>query len=136
MSINSLLLEADVTIVTGAVSFHYLAGFGRGRKCIIPGVAGYQTILDTHKRVFNRTGPGKHERAQTGILEGNPMHEAIMEGIALIDRPLFLINTIFDDTRTSSTFSRETSGSPMRKGAPGTTNISRPPWRKRLMWSS
>ena len=99
VSINSLLLEADVTIVTGAVSFHYLAGFGGGRKCIIPGVAGYQTILDTHKRVFNRTGPGKHERAQTGILEGNPMHEAIMEGIALIDRPLFLINTIFDDKK-------------------------------------
>ena len=99
VSVNSMLLEADVTIVTGAVSFHYLAGFGGGRKCIIPGIAGYQTILDTHKRVFNRTGPGKDERAQTGILQGNPMHEAIMEGIALIDRPLFLINTIFDDRK-------------------------------------
>jgi len=99
VKINSLLLEADATIVTGAVSFHYLAGFGGGRKCVIPGVAGYQTILDTHKRVFNRDMPGKHERAQTGVLEGNPMHEAIMEGIALIDRPLFLINTIFDDRK-------------------------------------
>ncbi len=99
VKVNSLLLEADLAIVTGAVSFHYLAGFGGGRKCIIPGVAGYQTILDTHKRVFNRTKPGKHERAQTGVLEGNPMHEAIMEGIALVDRPLFLINTVFDDNK-------------------------------------
>ncbi len=99
VTVNSLLLEHDATIVTGAISFHYLAGFGGGRKCIIPGIAGYQTILDAHKRVFNREKPGKHERAQTGILDGNPMHEAIMEGIALIDRPLFLINTIFDDKK-------------------------------------
>ena len=66
--------------MTGAISYHYLAGFGGGRKCIIPGIAGYQTILEAHRRVFNRDKPGKHERAQTGILEGNPMHEAIMEG--------------------------------------------------------
>ena len=99
VKVNSLLLEADATIVTGAVSFHYLAGFGGGRKCVIPGVAGYQTILDTHRRVFNSAKPGKHERAQTGVLDGNPMHEAIMEGIALIDRPFFLINTIFDDEK-------------------------------------
>jgi nickel-dependent lactate racemase len=99
VKLNSLLLECDATIVTGALSYHYLAGFGGGRKCLIPGIAGYQTILDAHKRVFNREKPGKHERARTGILEGNPMHEAIMEGIALVDRPLFLINTVFDDKK-------------------------------------
>ncbi|MGD0228786.1 MAG: nickel-dependent lactate racemase [Syntrophorhabdales bacterium] len=99
VALNSLVLEADATLVTGAISFHYLAGFGGGRKCIIPGIAAYQTILDAHKRVFNKDKPGKHERAQTGILEGNPMHEAIMEGIELVKKPLFLINTIFDDER-------------------------------------
>ena len=99
VALNTMLLESDAAIVTGAVSFHYLAGFGGGRKCIIPGIAAYQTILDVHKRVFNKDGPGKHPRAQTGVLEGNPMHEAIMEGIALIEKPLFLINTIFDDKK-------------------------------------
>lgn len=99
VKLNSLLLECDAAIVTGALSYHYLAGFGGGRKCIIPGIAGYQTILDAHKRVFNREKPGKHERARTGVLDGNPMHEAIMEGIALVDKPLFLINTVFDDKK-------------------------------------
>ena len=99
VALNTMLFESDATIVTGAVSFHYLAGFGGGRKCIIPGIAAYQTILDAHKRVFNKDKPGKHVRAQTGVLEGNPMHEAIMEGIALIKKPLFLINTIFDDKK-------------------------------------
>lgn len=98
-AVNRLLLEADGAIVTGAVSFHYLAGFGGGRKCIIPGIAAYQTILDVHRRVFHRDRPGKHERAQTGILKGNPMHEAIMEALDLVKKPLFLINTIFDDKK-------------------------------------
>ncbi len=99
VTVNSALLEAEVIIVTGAINFHYLAGFGGGRKCIVPGVAGYQTIVDTHKRVFNTERPGKHPCAQTGVLDGNPMHEAIMEAIGLIDRPLFLINTVFDDDK-------------------------------------
>ena len=99
VALNSMLGQSDATIVTGAISFHYLAGFGGGRKCIIPGIAAYQTILDTHKRVFNRDKPGRHSRAHAGILEGNPMHEAIMEGISLIKKPLFLINTVFDDKK-------------------------------------
>ena len=97
--LNRLLVEADGAIVTGAVSFHYLAGFGGGRKCIIPGIAAYQTILDTHRRVFHKDRPGKDERAQTGVLQGNPMHEAILEGLGLVKTPLFLINTIFDEEK-------------------------------------
>ena len=99
VKVNSLLMEADGIIITGAINFHYLAGFGGGRKCIIPGVAGYETILDAHRRVFSKERAGKHERAQTGVLKGNPMHEAIMEGIRLIDKPLFLINTVLDDRK-------------------------------------
>jgi nickel-dependent lactate racemase len=101
VKVNTLLSTADAIIVTGAISFHYLAGFGGGRKCIIPGISGYETILDAHRRVFNTDKPGKHLRAQTGTLEGNPMHEAIMEGIRLIDKPLFLINTILDDKKNA-----------------------------------
>lgn len=97
VSLNSLLFEADAALVTGAVSHHYLAGFGGGRKCIIPGIAAYETIVGVHRRVWNKDKPGKHVRAQSGILEGNPMHEAVMEAISLISKPLFLINTIFDD---------------------------------------
>lgn len=99
VSLNSLLFASDAALVTGAVSHHYLAGFGGGRKCIIPGIAGYETIIGAHRRVFNKDRPGKHVRAQSGVLDGNPMHEAVMEAIALIDKPLFLINTIFDDNK-------------------------------------
>jgi len=97
--LNSALFRADAAVVTGSINFHYLAGFGGGRKSIFPGIAGYDTILGIHRQVFKKDSPGKHELARSGILKGNPMHEEIMEGIALIRTPLFLINTVLDDRK-------------------------------------
>ncbi|MCX5816548.1 MAG: nickel-dependent lactate racemase [Proteobacteria bacterium] len=97
--LDSLLINAEAAIVTGSINFHYLAGFGGGRKSIFPGVAGYETILGIHRKVFNPDKPGKHIRAKSGILEGNPMHEEIMQGISLIKTPMFLINTVLDDKK-------------------------------------
>lgn len=97
--LNKALFEVDGAVVTGSINFHYLAGFGGGRKSIFPGIAGYQTILGIHGKVFNRDKPGKHQSARSGVLRGNPMHEEIMEGIALIRTPLFLINTVLDDRK-------------------------------------
>lgn len=97
--LNKAINEADAAIVTGSINFHYLAGFGGGRKAIFPGIAGYKTILGIHGKVFNKDKPGKHPHARSGILKGNPMHEEIMEGIRLIKTPMFLINTVIDDKK-------------------------------------
>lgn len=97
--LNKAISEVDAAIVTGSINFHYLAGFGGGRKAIFPGIAGYETILGIHGKVFNPDKPGKHEMAKSGILKGNPMHKEIMEGITLIDTPMFLINTVIDDKK-------------------------------------
>ncbi len=97
--LNASLASADGVIVIGSINFHYLAGFGGGRKALFPGIAGYKTILGIHGRVFNKDKPGKHPCARSGVLEGNPMHEEIMEGIALVKKPMFLINTILDDKK-------------------------------------
>ncbi|HPP07055.1 MAG TPA: nickel-dependent lactate racemase, partial [Syntrophorhabdaceae bacterium] len=97
--LNKALKECDAAIVTGSINFHYLAGFGGGRKAIFPGIAGYETILGIHSKVFNKDKPGKHKLARSGILDGNPMHEEIMEGIRLIKTPMFLINTVIDDKK-------------------------------------
>jgi lactate racemase len=95
--LNSALFSTDAVIVTGSINFHYLAGFGGGRKGIFPGVSGYETILGIHRKVFRTDRMGKHELAKSGSLHGNPMHEELMEGIALIKTPMFLINTVVDD---------------------------------------
>lgn len=97
--VNKALLEADATVVMGSITFHYLAGYGGGRKGIFPGISAYQTILGLHKKVFLPERPGKDPKAKPGILDGNPMHEEIMRALALVDRPLFLMNTVVDDER-------------------------------------
>lgn len=101
--LNSLLSDADCAIVFGSINFHYLAGFGGGRKAIIPGISGYDTIIGVHKKVFKEKG--KHELAKPGVLDGNPMHEEIISGIKLINKPLFLINTVVDDSNILAIFS-------------------------------
>ncbi len=93
--VNRRVVEADKVIVTGSITLHYFAGFGGGRKCIVPGVAALETCQATHLHVFTKEGTGKHPLARTGILEGNPVHEDILEGVEMV-RPHFLLNTIVD----------------------------------------
>ncbi|MGH8058006.1 MAG: lactate racemase domain-containing protein, partial [Candidatus Entotheonellia bacterium] len=71
--VNRRVIDADKVIVTGSISLHYFAGFGGGRKCIIPGVAALETCQATHLHVFNKEGTGKNPLARTGILAGNPV---------------------------------------------------------------
>ncbi len=78
MYVNAHLLSHDRIIATGTASFHYFAGYGGGRKVIVPGLAGRDTCYATHFRVF-REGKGKHPRAKSGVLEGNPVHEDVTE---------------------------------------------------------
>lgn len=68
---------AGAVLVLGRIVFHYLAGFGGGRKMLVPGVAARGTILAMHSRCLHPTaGQGRHPLAQNGILEGNPVHGA------------------------------------------------------------
>ncbi|MCS7280824.1 MAG: nickel-dependent lactate racemase [Desulfobacterota bacterium] len=93
--LNRLVRICDCLVVFGSINFHYLAGFGGGRKALIPGIAGYETIIGVHRTVFKEKG--KHELARPGILDGNPMHEEIISGLKLIEKPMFLINTVVEE---------------------------------------
>jgi lactate racemase len=99
IKVNKALVNVEAAIITGSINFHYLAGYGGGRKSIFPGIAGYETILGIHKKVFCEDRFGKHDLAKSGILQGNPMHEEIMEAVGLIKTPLYLINTVVDDKK-------------------------------------
>jgi nickel-dependent lactate racemase len=92
--VNRRVMEADRVIVTGTVGFHYFAGFGGGRKGLVPGVAARETCMATHFRVLNPPEiGGRHPQAATGILEGNPVHAAILAAARMIE-PDFLLNTV------------------------------------------
>lgn len=94
VSINRRAVEADRMILTGTISFHYFAGFGGGRKSILPGIASRQACMASHFAVLNPgEGSGKNPLATTGNLEGNPVHNAMVEGCAMA-RPDCILNTV------------------------------------------
>jgi nickel-dependent lactate racemase len=84
--LNRVFTEADVRILTGDVCLHYFAGYGGGRKSVLPGVAGEETIKRNHAMLLD-------SNARTGVLEGNPVHEDMVEAarLAKVD---FVLNVV------------------------------------------
>lgn len=93
IEINRAVFEHDRVILVGGVSFHYFAGFGGGRKMICPGLASSRTISETHKLAFDCERKDRRVGVETGLLDGNAVHEAFMEIVEKVN-PAFSINTI------------------------------------------
>ena len=88
--------EADIKILTGRITHHYFAGFTAGRKSVLPGVAGFDTIKRNHRMVLSGNGDDPcHPAVRSGRLDGNPIHEEMLEAAALF-RPTFLVNTVLN----------------------------------------
>jgi len=105
VQINRTVMEADRVIVTGTIGIHYFAGFGGGRKGLVPGVASRRTCMATHFMVFNPPEVGgKHPLAAPAVIEGNPVHAAILAAARKIE-PDFLVNTVLTaDKQVASVF--------------------------------
>jgi nickel-dependent lactate racemase len=89
--INKTFAEADVKILTGDVGLHYYAGYGGGRKSILPGISGAKTIQHNHVMLLD-------PKARTGNLDGNPVHEDMVEAanLAKVD---FVLNIVMNSKR-------------------------------------
>ena len=82
-------------ILMGGTVHHLLAGYGGGRKSIVPGVAGDRTIQQNHIHALHPTEPRSSDDVGMGRLAGNPVHEDMMEATAMV-APLFGINLVVD----------------------------------------
>lgn len=92
---NKHVLAADKVILTGGIVYHLMAGFGGGRKSILPGIAGYSTIQGNHSFcLHDEVGKGISPACVSGKLKGNNMHEDMMEMGAMLN-PAFLLNAVF-----------------------------------------
>jgi len=77
--------EADHVIIFGGILHHMVAGFGGGRKYILPGIAGYDSIQQNHSLAIERDGT-PHPMVRQAQLEGNPVHEDLNEAAQLFLR--------------------------------------------------
>jgi nickel-dependent lactate racemase len=96
VEVNRALKEHDHVILTGAIGFHYFAGFTGGRKSICPGLASARTIEATHMLALDFERGGRRAGVGTGLLEGNAVHEEC-ERVAALIAPSFLINAVTDE---------------------------------------
>ncbi len=93
--LNRRVVEADHVIVTGAVVMHYFGGFGGGRKAILPGISGLETISHNHAMNLDPIEDRINPDVRIGALDGNPVAEDMLEGARMLPVDL-LVNTVLD----------------------------------------
>ena len=86
--VNRLVADADHVITLGHIGMHYFAGYTGGRKSILPGVAGRETIAANHAMLL---GDG----ASACRYRGNPISEEMVEAAAMI-RHLLTVDVVLD----------------------------------------
>ena len=84
--LNKTVSEAGLRILTGSIVHHFFAGFGGGRKALVPGVAGHETIQRNHAMMLC-------EGAEIGKLDGNSVHLDLLEAAQMTGGG-FLVNVV------------------------------------------
>ena len=90
MEVNKIAVDADRLVIITSVEPHYFAGYTGGRKSFLPGVASFRTVEANHKLAMNK-------EAQSLVLEGNPVHEDMMDALEQIKgKKIFTIQMVLD----------------------------------------
>ena len=102
--VNRDAAEADLVICLGAATYHVMAGFGGGRKSILPGISSLETIKHNHAYSLAPDRFVTNPAIGNGRLEGNPLNEDMLQAAAMM-RNLFMITLVTDaEFRLSSIF--------------------------------
>jgi len=89
--VNKVVVEVDLTIGIGLIEPHFFAGYSGGRKLILPGISATKTVYHNHSYKMIA-----HPKADYGILEGNPVHEDMVEGAKMVKSYKFIVHVLID----------------------------------------
>jgi nickel-dependent lactate racemase len=95
VEINRDVAGSDLVVAIGGVAFHYFAGFTGGRKMIVPGAASVKTVKSNHRLTLLENGE-INPACRSGSLDGNPVHEDMVEAAGLVKSELYLVNVVRD----------------------------------------
>ncbi len=88
--LNSQVAAARKLLVLGSVEAHYFAGYTGGRKILLPGVAGRDSIEQNHRLAME-------PQARALRLKGNPVHEDMDQVIDMLPGcELFAVQVVLD----------------------------------------
>lgn len=102
VEVNPLIAGRKVIVVAGTVH-HMMAGFGGGRKSILPGVSSRETIRQNHRRSMHPFEPRSNPKSNCSLLEDNPVNEDMIEAAQLADVD-FSINIVMSNNGRFSAF--------------------------------
>lgn len=89
--INRKVLDCDFRIGVANLDIHYFAGYSGGAKSLVPGVAGFDTIRQSHSLMLL-------PQAEPGRADGNPVREDLEEAADMAGLH-FIVNTILNDQK-------------------------------------
>jgi len=73
------IIKAGFLITFGAISHHYFAGYGGGRKLIFPGLGYRKSIYHNHGLFLDPERQTLSSDCQSGVLDENPLAEDLAE---------------------------------------------------------
>jgi nickel-dependent lactate racemase len=99
--VNKIILDSDLVIMTGLIEPHFFAGYSGGRKSILPGVAGRDSVYQNHS--YNMIA---HPMSRYGMLNGNPIHKDMIEAAKMAAEGRgYIVNVVMDkEGRIAKTF--------------------------------
>lgn len=89
------------TIMIGGTVHHIMAGYGGGRKSVLPGISGRQTIRQNHTRALDPSAPRTDLRVGGGRITMNPINEDMDEAARLLN-PTFGVNIVVNTSSKHS----------------------------------
>jgi nickel-dependent lactate racemase len=89
--IDRVWVDSDVRILTGLITTHYFGGFSGGRKGVLPGIVGRETIRKNHAMIV-------HPDVDIAKTRGNPISDEMDEAAqkAGVD---FILNVVINDKK-------------------------------------
>ena len=89
--VNRSVARADLVVGLGLIEPHFFAGYSGGRKLVLPGIAGTKSVYQNHG--FRMLA---HPKADYGYLEGNPVHEDMVEAARMLGNFRFIVHVVLD----------------------------------------
>ncbi len=120
--LNKHVVDADKVIVVDGITTHLFAGFGGGRKLILPGVAGWDTVQINHCHALaDHFGDGINPLTRSTALHNNPVSDDMQEAADMI-KPCFLVHSIIN---SDGQITCMVGGDPYEAWLAGTKEVSR-----------
>ncbi len=116
------VVEADKVILVNGITTHLFAGYGGGRKLILPGVAGWDTIQKNHCHALaDQFGGGVNPATRAAVLENNPVSDDMQEACDMV-KPCFLVHSVVND---EGQICRMVGGDPYKAWLEGVREVAR-----------